>query len=125
MRLYLMLAWRYLRGRLLRTLLTTLAVVFGVMIIFGMNGIVPAVRASFDESIRESAHEVDLVIMPDTDRTFDVVLADAVRQTPGVAAITAVLERPVLLPDTLHLATSDGDRIVALVAGGWDRSEER
>ena len=33
------LAWRYMSGRGLRSALTTLAVVFGVMLIFGLNGV--------------------------------------------------------------------------------------
>ena len=36
------LAWRYLKGRGIRTLLTTLAVVLGVMLMFGMNGVLPS-----------------------------------------------------------------------------------
>ena len=35
------LAWRYLMGRKLRTFLTTLAVVFGVMVLLGVNMILP------------------------------------------------------------------------------------
>ena len=35
------LAWRYLMGRKLRTTLTTLAVVFGVMVLFGVNILLP------------------------------------------------------------------------------------
>jgi putative ABC transport system permease protein len=37
MTLQIMLALRYLNGRKLRTFLTTLAVMFGVLIIFSMN----------------------------------------------------------------------------------------
>ena len=42
MNLQLTLAFRYLRGRKLRTMLTTLAIVFGVLVIFGMNTLIPA-----------------------------------------------------------------------------------
>ena len=35
------LAARYLSGRKLRTFLTTLAVVFGVLVLFGMNIVLP------------------------------------------------------------------------------------
>ncbi|MCB8967649.1 MAG: hypothetical protein H6660_12240 [Ardenticatenaceae bacterium] len=38
------LALRYLRGRRLRTGLTLMAIVFGVMMIFGFNGILPAMQ---------------------------------------------------------------------------------
>ena len=46
MNLQLTLAIRYLAGRKLRTLLTTLAVVFGVLVIFGMNIILPTMSAA-------------------------------------------------------------------------------
>jgi putative ABC transport system permease protein len=114
------LAWRYLRGRPARTALTLLAIVFGALITFGMNGVVPAVRASFGESVRLSASEVDLIITPDTERTFDAALADLIRGTPGVAAATGVLERPLLLPEGYRLATSDGLPIDGLVVNGWE-----
>ena len=42
MNLQLTLAARYLWGRKLRTALTTLAIVFGTLVIFGMNTILPA-----------------------------------------------------------------------------------
>lgn len=125
MKLQLTLASRYLRGRPLRTALTTLAVVFGVMIVFGMNGITPAVRASFEESVRLSAHEVDLVITPTDGQPFDARLAGAVRETPGVAAVTAVLERSLILPDGYRLA-ADGDRpIEAVMVNGWEPDTSR
>jgi putative ABC transport system permease protein len=120
MHLQLLLARRYLLGRRLRTILTTLAVLLGVMIIFGMNGIVPAVRASFDETVRVAAHTVDLVISPTTDRTFDAGVADVVRTTPGVALVAAVLEQPMLLPAELHLDVTDGPAISRLVVNGWE-----
>ncbi len=56
------LAMRYLRGRKLRTVLTTISIVFGVMIIFGLNGLIPALNAAFDESMNESVHQVDILL---------------------------------------------------------------
>ena len=41
MRVQLMMALRYLRGRKLRSALTTMAVVFGVAVLFGMNSLLP------------------------------------------------------------------------------------
>jgi putative ABC transport system permease protein len=95
-------------------------VLLGVMIIFGMNGIVPAVRASFDETIRVAAHTVDLVISPTTKRTFPGSTADVVRETPGVALAAAVLEQPLLIPAGLRLEVSDGPPITRLVVNGWE-----
>jgi putative ABC transport system permease protein len=41
------LALRYLWERKLRTVLTTLAIVLGVTIIFGLNGLAPAILDSY------------------------------------------------------------------------------
>jgi putative ABC transport system permease protein len=120
MHLQLLLARRYLLGRRLRTVFSTLAVLLGVMIIFGMNGIVPAVRASFDETVRVAAHTVDLVISPSTNRTFPGSIADVVRTTPGVALAAAVLEQPLLLPAGLRIPLNTGDSVNRLVVNGWE-----
>jgi putative ABC transport system permease protein len=120
MKLHWTLAWRYLRGRAMRTALTIVAVVFGVMIVFGMNGIVPAVRASFGESVRVSAHEVDLLVTPTTDRTFGADVADEIRSVPGVAIVTQVLERSLTLPAAYHIPTNDDRAIDRLVISGWE-----
>ena len=45
------LAWRYLRGRGLRSALTTLAVALGVMLVFGLNGITPTLVEAFTRSM--------------------------------------------------------------------------
>ena len=78
MNMQLILAARYLWGRKLRTVLTTLAIVFGVMIIFGMNGMVPAIQAAFSENMTMSAHSVDLVLTHETGGTFPAERAEIV-----------------------------------------------
>lgn len=125
MKLCITLAWRYLLGRRVRTLLTTLAVVFGVMIMFGMNGIVPAVRASFEEGVRVAAHEVDLVITAREKGVFAASQADLVRDTPGVALVTGVLEQRLHLPAAYQIATNDGRPIDVLVINGWEPDTSR
>jgi putative ABC transport system permease protein len=121
MNMELTLATRYLWGRKLRTVLTTLAIVFGVMIIFGMNGMVPAIQAAFGENMTMSAHSVDLVLTHETGGTFPAERAEIVASTPGVAAITPVLERAMLLPSDLALPADNGtlDRITV---NGWEPS---
>jgi putative ABC transport system permease protein len=121
MNIQLTLAARYLWGRKLRSILTTLAIVFGVMIIFGMNGIVPAIQAAFGENMTLAAHTVDLVLTHETGGSFDAAQAEVVAGIPGVALITPVLEHSLLLPASLVIPTDDGvlDR---LAINGWEPS---
>jgi putative ABC transport system permease protein len=120
MNIQLLLAWRYLSGRRLRAALTTLAIVFGVMIMFGMQGIIPAVRASFDANLTTAAHGVDLIVTRTDGRLFPQALAETVAATPGVTLVMPVLERPLRLPAPLALPTAAGRPISALVINGVD-----
>lgn len=98
MNISLTLAWRYLMGRKLRTALTTLAIVFGVMIIFGLNGILPGMMATLQKSMLASVGEVDLTVESASSGLFDVELARTVAHVEGIAAATPVLRRNVALP---------------------------
>jgi len=51
MNIQFMLAARYLSRRKLRTFLTTLAVIFGVMIIFALNGMLPSFLQAFRQNM--------------------------------------------------------------------------
>ncbi|MBX2997882.1 MAG: ABC transporter permease [Caldilineaceae bacterium] len=116
------LALRYLWGRKVRSILTTLAIVFGVMITFGMNGMVPAIQAAFGQNMALSAHAVDLILSHETGNTFDASQAEIVRGTPGVRTITPVLERSLLLPADLAIPTVAGGTLNRLTINGWDAS---
>lgn len=91
------LAFRYLMGRKYRTVLTTLSILFGVMIIFGMNGLIPAIEAAFDESVTSSMHKLDLVLSHELGIMFDEEMAKELESWEGMDVITPVLE------DTLSL----------------------
>ena len=120
MSIQLLLAWRYLWGRRLRAALTALAIVFGVMIMFGMQGVIPAVRASFDANLAVSAHGVDLIVTRADGGLFPQPVADEVAATPGVALVMPVLERPLRLPAALALPTVAGPPLDALTINGVD-----
>jgi len=62
MNIQLILARRYLAGRVSRTVLTTLAIVLGVMLIFGLNGILPGVMQQMQSAMLASVGEVDLSV---------------------------------------------------------------
>ncbi|MCC7360180.1 MAG: FtsX-like permease family protein [Anaerolineales bacterium] len=96
--LTLTLAWRYLAGRKLRSTLTTLAVVFGVFILFAMNIILPTFLAAFQANAMAASNQVDLTVSLATGGTFDPAVLDTIANTQGVRAATGLLSRPVNLP---------------------------
>ncbi len=92
------LAWRYLWGRKLRTALTTLAIVFGVAIIFGLNGMLPGMIDAFTRSILGAAGQVDLSVTSASSGYFDTTVAEEVAAVNGVAAATPLLRRTIAMP---------------------------
>ena len=106
MRIQWMLATRYLRGRLQRSILTTLAIVFGVTILFGMNALIPPVYESFRHSIYTSAEVVDFTFSSVSNSTFDETNLQKLINSEGVALASATLQRSVLLPSVLSGSTS-------------------
>lgn len=119
------LALQYLLGRKTRTLLTTLSIVIGVMIVFGLNGLTPAVEDSFRQGLMASANQVDLTVTSEMRGVFDTSLLNTVRGTPGVAYATGSLVRPVLLPPDQAPPTTDGLPINSLMVYGLDPDSAR
>ena len=64
------LAGRYLWGRKLRTFLTTLAIVFGTLVIFGMNIILPTMVQAFQSNLLAASGQVDVTITLKTGEAF-------------------------------------------------------
>ncbi len=121
MNLSLTLASRYLLGRKLRTVLTTLAVVFGVLVIFGMNIILPTMLASLQINAMAVEGVVDLTMVHQTGDSFPQEMLAKVIAVDGVRAATVSLHRTVNLPEDFF----DGDparpdRIMALALIGID-----
>ena len=92
------LARRYLAGRKIRTFLTTLAIMFGVLVIFGMNTMLPAFVRAFQANTLAAAGEVDATITLKTGDVFDAALLDKVAGVEGVRAVSGFLNRAVNLP---------------------------
>ncbi|HAM44820.1 MAG TPA: hypothetical protein DCM67_07385, partial [Propionibacteriaceae bacterium] len=88
MKLTLTLAWRYLRGRGTRSLLTTLAVVFGVMLTFGLNGILPAMVDAFTRNLLTSAGKVDMTVTSVYNEPFSPTVADRLLSVPQIAVVS-------------------------------------
>ena len=105
MSLQLTLAARYMNGRRLRTVLTTLAVVFGVLLTFGVNSILPAISQAFRANLLAVAGQVDLTVTHKAGTAFSIDALDTVQTVEGIFAVSGSLNRTVNLPADYY----DGD----------------
>lgn len=113
------LAWRYLRGRGARSLLTTLAVVFGVMLTFGLNGILPAMLEAFTHNLLSAAGKVDLTVTSAYNQPFRPDVVNTLLRVPGVAVASPGVQRTVPLPTS---ADAGPDALAQIVVSGIDLS---
>jgi putative ABC transport system permease protein len=115
------LAFRYLMGRKLRTFLTTLAVVFGVMVIFGMNIVLPTMMQALQANTMAASGQVDVTVTHVTGDTFNISMVDKVKTIDGVKAISYSLNRTISLPaNYFDKDIGKSDRINALGLIGID-----
>lgn len=98
MPIQLTLARRYLWGRKLRTFLTTVAIVFGVLVIFGMNILLPTMLQSFQAGVLTASGQVDLTITHKSGDVFLPRVLSQVADTPGVKVASGSLERTLNIP---------------------------
>lgn len=121
MNFQLTLAARYLMGRKLRTFLTTLAVVFGVLVIFGMNIILPTMLQALQSNLMAASGNVDVTVTHIAGEPFSISLVDKVKSLEGVQAISYSLNRTINLPaDYFNLNSNKSNRISALSLVGID-----
>jgi len=126
MNLQLTLAARYLTGRKLRTTLTTLAVVFGVLLIFGMNTVLPTMIAALQANVQGAEGEVDFSITNVSGGSFPLDIGERVRDIDGVRAVSASLNRTINLPpDYLDGDPSRADALIAVNLVGVIPEEAR
>jgi putative ABC transport system permease protein len=124
MRLQFTLAARYLGGRKLRTVLTTLAIVFGVLVIFGMNTMLPAFTGAFQANALAASGQVDASITLRTSDVFEASVASRVAAIDGVRAISVVLNRAVNLPpDYVDGDPATADAVSAVTLVGVDPAQ--
>lgn len=102
MNLHLTLAVRYLGGRMLRTFLTTLAIVIGVMVIFGTGMYMPSFMQAYQTSLISASGQTDVMITHKTGEPFSAGMLNAIRRTEGIAVIGGSLERVVNLPPDFY-----------------------
>ncbi len=98
MNLQLTLAARYLWGRKLRTFLTTLAIVIGVMVIFGMGIYLPSFMTAFEKSLISASGQTDVMITHKTGESFSATTLNRVKAVNGIAVIAGSIERVINLP---------------------------
>jgi putative ABC transport system permease protein len=90
---------RYLNGRKLRTALTTLAIVFGVGLIFAINLVLPSALSAFKQNM-SNLTGADLTVTSVSGESFapETVLP-AIRSVEHVQAVTGILRRSFSLPN--------------------------
>jgi putative ABC transport system permease protein len=126
MNLQLTLAARYLTGRKLRTALTTLAIVFGVTLIFGMNAILPTMMAAMKLNIQGVEGVSDFIITNMMRDSFPQQAARYLDEIEGVHAFAASLERTINLPaNFVDNDAAQPDRIIAVNLVGVIPEEAR
>ncbi len=117
MNLQLTLAARYLWGRKLRTLLTTLAIVIGVMVILGMGIYLPSFMDAFNKSLLSASGQTDVMITHKTGESFSATTIKKISDLPGIGAIAGSLERVINLPPGFYGKNST---VTALSLAGVD-----
>src|SRR5262245_18771703 len=98
LKLQVTLAARYLWGRKLRTILTTLAIVFGTLVIFGMNMLLPTMLKAFQSNMLAAAGQVDVTITHKTGEAFSRNVLSKVRSVSGVRTLAGSLSRTMNIP---------------------------
>jgi len=121
MNLQLTLAARYLAGRKLRTTLTTLAIIFGVLLIFGMNTILPTMVAALQANVQGAEGQVDFTVANLSGEAFPENVIDRLDNINGVRAKAASLQRTINLPadfvdrDASHMDTVTAVNLIGLI----------
>jgi putative ABC transport system permease protein len=98
MNLQFTLATRYLLGRKLRTALTTTAIVFGVLLVFGMNTVLPTLLAALQANVQGAEGNVDFTITNVSGQSFPEETASPLIHLEGVRAVSGSLNRTINLP---------------------------
>lgn len=116
-RLQVALAARYLWGRKLRTFLTTLAIVFATLLIFGMNILLPTMLKAFQANILAASGQVDVTVTLKTGEAFSANVMNKLRSVAGIRAMAGSLSRTINIPDNYYGRRSG---ITALTLTGID-----
>jgi len=126
MKLQITLAARYLSGRKLRTFLTTLAVVFGVLVIFGMNIIMPTMLSALQVNVQSAEGNVDYTVTHISGEPFSEAIVDKLQGVDGVRIYSASLNRTINIPaDFFDKDANKLDTVTVLNLSGINPEDER
>lgn len=126
MKLQITLAARYLSGRKLRTFLTTLAVVFGVLVIFGMNIIMPTMLSALQVNVQSAEGNVDYTVTHISGEPFSEANVDKLQGVDGVRIYSASLNRTINIPaDFFDKDANKLDTVTVLNLSGINPEDER
>jgi putative ABC transport system permease protein len=116
------LAISYLRGRPIRTIMTILSITIGVMMMFGLNGMVPSFKEIFSSATQAMAlSNIDLFITRRDGGFFRQEYTQNVATVEGVESTAMMIARAVTLPSD-HYFTADGRVISTIQVYGVDIS---
>jgi putative ABC transport system permease protein len=111
------LAARYLWGRKLRSFLTTLAIVIGVSVIFGMGSVLPTFAQTFQRGLLALSGQVDVTITHKTGEAFSESALDKIKDVAGVRVLAGSISRPMNLPANFY---GRGSNVTSLTLVGVD-----
>jgi len=116
------LAISYLKGRPIRTIMTILSIMIGVMIMFGLNGIAPAFQDLFISSTQSMAlSNIDLYVTRKDASFFRQEYTQNVSAVNGVESVASMISRAVAVPPD-HYTTADDRPISTIQVYGVDTS---
>ncbi len=120
MKIQFLLAWRYLWGRKQRMVLTTLAVVFGVTLLFGLNAMIPAMMEAFRHNMVTTSGKVDISISSQSNNPFDQSVLAELQEINGISQYTGILSKNVVLPESMGGSVNKLTGASALTVTGVD-----
>jgi putative ABC transport system permease protein len=116
------LALSYLRGRPIRSIMTILSIVIGVMIMFGLNGMAPALKDIFVSNTQSVAlSNVDLYVTRKDGSFFRQEYLQNVGSVQGVESTAPMIVQAVALPPERY-KTPDGNDVSTIHVFGIDTS---
>jgi putative ABC transport system permease protein len=116
------LAWSYIKGRPIRSIMTILSIVIGVMMMFGLNGMAPAFQEIFVSSTQSMAlSNVDLYVTRRDGGFFRQEYEANIAALTGVEGTASLIARTVAAPPD-HYTTADDRPINTIQVFGVDTS---
>lgn len=114
------LALSYLKGRPIRSIMTVLSIMIGVMMMFGLNGIAPAFKEVFISSTSSMAlADVDVYITRSDGSFFRETYQQNVTTVKGVESTASLVVRAMAIPPETY-STTDGREITSIQVYGID-----